>query len=78
MADPLTPQQLAILALEETPFQHQGVKEQAIRDQLDLSATSYYQLLNALLEDERAVARSPVVVNRLRRLRDERLSRGAE
>jgi len=72
-APPLTLRDLAILDIEDTPWQHAGVKEQAIRDRLDLSATSYYQLLNLLIEDERALAHSPVVVNRLLRLRDERL-----
>lgn len=75
--EPLNELELAVLAIEEEPWQHQGVKEQAIRDRLNLSSTSYYQVLNILLEDQRAVEHSPVVVNRLLRIRDERLSRGA-
>jgi multiple sugar transport system substrate-binding protein len=37
-----------------------------------ISPTRYYQLLNALLDDEGALARDPVTVNRLRRIRDAR------
>ena len=40
-----------------------------------LSATRYYQLLNALLDDPRALAHDPVTVNRLRRIRDARRAR---
>jgi hypothetical protein len=32
----------------------------------------YYQLLNALLDDPRALSHDPVTVNRLRRIRETR------
>ncbi|MBL1081843.1 DUF3263 domain-containing protein [Streptomyces actinomycinicus] len=60
----------AILALERRGFTGPGAKERAIREQLSLSPVRYYQLLNALLDDERALAHDPVTVNRLRRLRE--------
>ncbi|MFC9930281.1 DUF3263 domain-containing protein [Streptomyces sp. NPDC127190] len=60
----------AILALERRGFPGPGAKERAIREELGLSPVRYYQLLNALLDDERALAHDPVTVNRLRRLRD--------
>jgi hypothetical protein len=36
-----------------------GSKEQAIRDSFGLSATRYYQLLNALLDNPAALERDP-------------------
>jgi len=44
-------------------------KEQAIRDQFGVSATRYYQMLNALLDNPAALAHDAVLVKRLRRLR---------
>ncbi|MEU5278528.1 DUF3263 domain-containing protein [Streptomyces asoensis] len=61
-----------ILALEGRGFSGPGAKERAIREELDLSPVRYYQLLNALLDDPRALAHDPVTVNRLRRVRETR------
>ncbi|MCF4138986.1 DUF3263 domain-containing protein [Streptomyces sp. Tue 6430] len=61
-----------ILALERRGFPGPGAKERAIREELDLSPVRYYQLLNALLDDVRALAHDPVTVNRLRRVREAR------
>src|SRR3954447_963490 len=58
-----------ILAFEKQWWKHAGAKEQAIRDTFGLSATRYYQLLNALLDKPAAMERDPVLVARLRRLR---------
>ncbi|GKQ36495.1 hypothetical protein ALMP_30360 [Streptomyces sp. A012304] len=63
-----------ILALERRGFPGPGAKERAIREELDLSPVRYYQLLNALLDDPRALAHDPVTVNRLRRIRETRRS----
>jgi len=60
----------AVLAVERRNWSGPGEKERAIREGLDMSPTRYYQLLNALLDDPRAVAFDPVTVNRLRRLRE--------
>lgn len=62
----------AVLALERRGFSGPGVKERAIREELGLAPVRYYQLLNALLDDERALAHDPVTVNRLRRVREQR------
>ncbi len=70
----LSERDLAVLALEGRRYRNQGAKEQAVRDELGLSATRYYQVLNALLDDERALAHDPVLVGRLRRLRRARAS----
>ncbi|MFJ4619965.1 DUF3263 domain-containing protein [Streptomyces sp. NPDC088812] len=61
-----------ILALERRGISAPGAKERAIREELDLSPVRYYQLLNALLDDPRALAHDPVTVNRLRRVREGR------
>ncbi|GGX28216.1 hypothetical protein GCM10010297_57110 [Streptomyces malachitofuscus] len=61
-----------ILALERRGFTGPGVKERAIREELGLAPVRYYQLLNALLDDPRALAHDPVTVNRLRRIRETR------
>lgn len=63
-----------ILALERRGFPGPGAKERAIREELGLAPVRYYQLLNALLDDVRALAHDPVTVNRLRRVREKRRS----
>ncbi|GAA2970402.1 hypothetical protein GCM10010519_02000 [Streptomyces lactacystinicus] len=49
-----------------------GPKEAAIREELGISPTRYYQLLNGLLDSEAALARHPVMINRLRAVRESR------
>ncbi|WP_336320816.1 DUF3263 domain-containing protein [Streptomyces lavendofoliae] len=71
----LTDRDRAVLAVERRSWPGPGAKERAIREQLGLSPTRYYQLLNALLDDPRALAHDPVTVNRLRRLRASRDAR---
>jgi Protein of unknown function (DUF3263) len=61
-----------VLAFERKWWRHAGSKEQAIREQFDLSATRYYQLLNKLLDLPEALEFDPIVVGRLRRLRASR------
>ncbi|MGW5233389.1 DUF3263 domain-containing protein [Streptomyces nodosus] len=68
----LTVREKAILALEERGSPGPGAKERAIRERLGLAPVRYYQLLNALLDDPRALAHAPVTVNRLRRVRESR------
>ncbi|MER7330982.1 DUF3263 domain-containing protein [Micromonospora sp. NPDC000119] len=68
----LTERERGILAFEQQWWRHAGAKEQAIRDTFGLSATRYYQLLNALLDNPAALAVEPVLVGRLRRLRSSR------
>ncbi|MFI0911480.1 DUF3263 domain-containing protein [Streptomyces abikoensis] len=71
----LSERDLAVLALERRSWPGPGAKERAVRERLGITPTRYYQLLNALLDDPRALAHDPVTVNRLRRLRDERRER---
>lgn len=65
----LTKREAAILDFERSWWQNEGSKESAIRDQLELSATRYYQLLNQLLDSAEAMSYDPLVVRRLQRLR---------
>jgi hypothetical protein len=62
----------AILDFERSWWTESGPKEVAIRERFDLSPTRYYQILNELLEAPEAMAYDPLVVRRLRRLRDRR------
>lgn len=62
----------AVLVFERRRWKHVGAKEQAIRDEFGISPTHYYQILNALLDDPAALAHSPALVNRLRRVREAR------
>ncbi len=68
----LTEREVQMLALERNWWKYAGAKEQAIRELFDLSATHYYQLLNALIDTEAALAHDPMLVKRLRRLRTSR------
>jgi hypothetical protein len=61
-----------ILEFERSWWRYAGAKEQAIRDQFGLSATRYYQTLNALLDTRAALEFDPLLVKRLRRLREQR------
>jgi hypothetical protein len=65
----LTQRDLDILDFERSWWKHAGVKEQAIKERFDMSATRYYQLLNELLEQPAAMAHDPILVKRLKRLR---------
>jgi uncharacterized protein DUF3263 len=65
----LAQRDIDILDFERSWWKHAGVKEQAIRERFDMSATRYYQLLNDLLEDRSAMAYDPILVKRLKRLR---------
>lgn len=65
----LAARDLAILAFERRWWRFAGAKEEAIRRELGLSPTAYYQLLSRLLDDPLALQAEPVLVERLRRLR---------
>jgi hypothetical protein len=68
----MTPIDRMILDNEKKHYRHAGNKEQAIRDEFDMSPTRYYQRLANLLDEPEAVAAEPLLVNRLRRIRDQR------
>ena len=68
----LGPRERAVLDFERKRWKHAGAKEQAIRDEFDISPTSYFQILNALLDDPAALAYNPTLVGNLRRRREAR------
>lgn len=65
----------AVLAMARRSWGRPGARERAIREQLGISPTRYYQILNALLDSPEALAHDPVTVNRLRRAREARRNR---
>jgi hypothetical protein len=68
----LSEQEQQVLQFERQWWRYAGAKEQAIRDQFGLNATRYYQILNGLLDDPAAMQFDPLLVKRLRRLRESR------
>jgi hypothetical protein len=71
-ADALTEREREILAFERQWWKYAGAKESAIKDLFDMSATRYYQVLNALIDRPDALVADPMLVKRLRRLRASR------
>jgi hypothetical protein len=61
-----------ILEFERQWWKYAGAKETAIRESFDMSATRYYQVLNALIDRPEALVEDPLLVRRLRRMRAER------
>jgi hypothetical protein len=68
----LTATEAQMLGFERQWWRYAGAKEQAIRESFGLSATRYYQLLNALIDQPAAMAADPMLVKRLKRLRTTR------
>ena len=68
----LSDRERAILDFERSWWTLDGPKEAAIRERFELSPARYYQLLGSLVESSDAIAYDPLVVRRLRRLRERR------
>ena len=68
----LTDRDRAILALEAEWPRHGGAKEEVIRRTLGMSPARYYQLLERLIDTEQALEHDPLLIRRLRRLRERR------
>lgn len=64
--------QTEILDFERSWWQADASKDAEIAQRFGFSPTRYYQELNALLDDPDALAYSPLLVKRLRRLRQRR------
>ncbi|HTC68046.1 MAG TPA: DUF3263 domain-containing protein [Acidothermaceae bacterium] len=60
----------ALLAIAAEPHPGDGEQERRARAQLGLTATGYHQLLNDLIDRPETLAIGPLLVARLRRLRD--------
>jgi hypothetical protein len=63
---------VAILRFEREWWRVRAPKERAVRERLGLSGTRYHQLLNSLIDRPDALAYDPMLVGRLRRLREAR------
>lgn len=70
--DGLTRREHDILSFERQWWKYAGAKEEAIKELFSMSATRYYQVLNALVDRPEALAADPMLVKRLRRLRASR------
>jgi Protein of unknown function (DUF3263) len=68
----LTDRDRAILDFERSWWTQPGPKDTAIRERFELSGTRYYQLLTELIDDPAALEHDPLLIRRLRRLRDRR------
>jgi len=68
----LTDRDRAIIEFERTWWSEDGSKESVIRDRFELSTTRYYELLGELIDSDEAYEFDPLVIRRLRRLRDRR------
>lgn len=73
----LDAQSRAILAFESEWPKHSGDKEEALRARFGFEPARYYQLLGRLTDDPEAQAHSPMLIGRLRRLREARAARRA-
>jgi len=68
----LTDRDRAILDFERSWWTEAGPKDTAIRERFELSGTRYYQLLAELIDDPEALDHDPLLIRRLRRVRDRR------
>ncbi len=69
---PFSDRDRALLDFENAWMRHAGAKEEAIRADLQMSPARYYQLLGRLIDTAEAQAYDPMLVGRLRRMRDQR------
>ncbi len=70
----LTDLETRILEFERNWWRFAGAKETAIKDLFDMTAPRHYQLLNDLIDRDDALEASPMLVKRLRRLREARMA----
>lgn len=74
-SEPLDERVLRVLEFERERWGHSGAKELDIRREFGWTAARYYQVLNAVIDTEVAVRYDPVLVGRLREVRDDRAQR---
>lgn len=72
---PLTDQERKILDFEGLTWKLRGSKENAIRSDMGMGSVAYYLALARLLDRVEAEEYAPVLVHRLRRLRDQAIER---
>ncbi len=64
--------EVKMLDFERQWWRYAGAKESAIKELFDLTPPAYYQMLNNLIDREDALLAEPILVKRLRRLRESR------
>ena len=65
--------EVRILDFERQWWTYAGAKDAAIRELFDLSTRNYYELLNNLIDRPDALEAAPLLIKRLRRLRESRV-----
>ena len=65
----------AILDFEREAWRLEGPKDRAIRERFGFSPTRYHQLLHRVIDTPSALAYDPMLVRRLRRIREVRRRR---
>lgn len=68
----LSARDIEVLDFASRTWSGPGARDRAIRERLGISPTAYLQLLNALLDDPRALRAAPTTVNRWRLTRQRR------
>ena len=71
-SEPLTDLERRVLDFAGKRWQHDGNRDQAIRDAFGISSTRYFQILHGLLLRHEALAYAPVTVRRHQRLVEQR------
>lgn len=69
---PLTKLEIELIEFERTWWADDQPKEAAIAEQFSLTTAEYYEQLRALIDSDEALAHDPLVIRRLRRMRDRR------
>lgn len=72
LMDPLTDTERTLLRLASAWWSSRGALEEVVRRELDLSVTHFWQAVNVLIDDPRALAAEPVLVRRLQHIRETR------
>jgi hypothetical protein len=62
----------AILDFEQSWWESATPRDQAVREQFQLTESEYAEVLNQLVASEAALLAEPLLIRRLRRLRDRR------
>lgn len=64
--------EIKMLDFERQWWRYAGAKESAIKELFGLTPPAYYQMLNNLIDRDEALLAEPILVKRLRRLRESR------
>ena len=72
---PLDVDDLGLLRFERQSWRSSAAKNAAIGDQFGCTPLRYYQRLAVLIDNPDALAADPILVGRLRRIRDRRRAR---